>query len=178
MKMILSCNKWLPVSVVLLTIASHVLADLPNEMDVLHAPIPEKANFETRFRDAAFGQRTNVLGETQLHKDRKSAEAGAGDATAQFHLALYYATGHGLPLDPPTAVEWCRKAAQQGLAPAQNYLGLMLENGFGVPTNAVEAVQWYRKAADQGNAEGLYNLALSYAYGQGVQQDYRKALVL
>ncbi|MDE4699642.1 SEL1-like repeat protein, partial [Klebsiella pneumoniae] len=47
----------------------------------------------------------------------KSAEAG--DAKAQYNLGVAYATGQGVRQDNRTAVEWYRKAADQGDATAQ-----------------------------------------------------------
>jgi TPR repeat protein len=48
------------------------------------------------------------------------------------------------------AVEWYRKAADQGDAFAQCNLGVMYENGYGVAKDMNKAVEWYRKAAAQG----------------------------
>ncbi|MDG1340027.1 MAG: tetratricopeptide repeat protein, partial [Paracoccaceae bacterium] len=69
------------------------------------------------------------------------------------------------------AVNWYRKAAEQGLAEAQSNLGIMYRNGQGVPQDYTEAVSWYRKAAEQGNALAQTNLGSKYHYGQGVIQD-------
>ena len=49
------------------------------------------------------------------------------------------------------AVEWFRKAADQGDAPAQHNLGAMYANGMGVPQNLTEALRWLRKAHAQGH---------------------------
>ena len=49
------------------------------------------------------------------------------------------------------AVEWYRKAADQGDAPAQHNLGAMYANGMGVPQNLTEALRWLRKAHAQGH---------------------------
>jgi uncharacterized protein len=49
------------------------------------------------------------------------------------------------------AVEWFKKAADQGNLNAQTNMGHMYKNGDGVPQDLIEAVKWYKKAADQGN---------------------------
>jgi len=80
----------------------------------------------------------------------------------------------GVPKDEEDdleAVEWYRKAADQGDAGAQFSLGFMYANGHGVPKDEGEAVKWYRKAADQGLAEAQYNLGAMYANGHGVPKD-------
>ena len=51
------------------------------------------------------------------------------DAAAQFKLGVMYENGEGVPKDSVKAVEWYRKAAEQGYAPAQFKLGWMYANG-------------------------------------------------
>ncbi|MBQ7249238.1 MAG: sel1 repeat family protein, partial [Deltaproteobacteria bacterium] len=58
-----------------------------------------------------------------------------------------------VPKDESQAVEWYRKAAEQGMAVAQYNLGLMYDHGRGVPKDEGQAMEWYRKAAEQGHAE-------------------------
>ena len=45
-----------------------------------------------------------------------------GHADAQYNLGVMYANGSGVPKDEVKAVEWYRKAAQQGHAHAQSKL--------------------------------------------------------
>ena len=80
-----------------------------------------------------------------------------------------------VPQDYAQAVQWDRKAAEQGLAEAEVYLGLMYENGTGIPQDYSQAVQWYRKAAEQGLAAAQNNLGLMYYDGRGVTRDYIEA---
>ncbi|WP_425537015.1 tetratricopeptide repeat protein, partial [Klebsiella pneumoniae] len=54
-----------------------------------------------------------------------------------------YATGEGVKQNKQTAVEWYRKAADQGDATAQYYLGVAYATGKGVKQNNQAAVQWY-----------------------------------
>jgi len=75
--------------------------------------------------------------------------AEAGDQYAQACLGCMY----GVDGDDSTAVEWYRKAAEQGHANAQNNLGYMYECGFGVDRSYSTAVGWYRIAAEQGYAD-------------------------
>src|SRR5882724_2214578 len=83
-----------------------------------------------------------------------------GDAGAQTELGFRYHFGHdGLPEDHVKAVEWYRKAAEQGLAGAQGCLAGMYESGHGVPQDDAEAFKWLLKSADGGS----YNSQLSLA---------------
>lgn len=122
---------------------------------------------------------------------RKAAEQG--NAEAQYWLGVLYENGEGVTTDQEKsanwyhfsnrsaqcqekAVEWYRKAAEQGLAKAQCNLGVCYENGEGVAKDQAIAVQWYRKAAEQGLALAQYNLGLLYEKGDGVDKDITKAV--
>ena len=83
-----------------------------------------------------------------------------------------YLHGRGVPQDDTRAVEWYRKAAEQGYAKAQNNLGWMYQRGQGVAKDEVEAANWYRKAADQGDVLAQQNMGYMYANGLGVSEDY------
>jgi TPR repeat protein len=75
------------------------------------------------------------------------------------------------------AVEWNRKAADQGFAAAQCTLGAMYGKGWGVAKSNSLAVEWYRKAAIRGFA--LTSCALGVRYykgGLGVEKSYSLAV--
>ena len=59
------------------------------------------------------------------------------------------------------AVNWFRKAAEQGLAEAQYYLGMCYENGEGIKKDLTEALKWYHQAAEQGYEEAINKLNAS-----------------
>ena len=63
---------------------------------------------------------------------------------------MYHQGRGGLPQSHALAVEWYRKAADQGYAPAQHNLGCAYGKGQGVPQNLTEALRWFRKAHAQG----------------------------
>jgi hypothetical protein len=82
----------------------------------------------------------------------------ADEADEAYKTGLRYYNGDGVKQDFTAAMEWFKKAADQGNAEAQCKIGSMYENGDGVPRDYAEAVKWYRKAADQGNAEAEKNI--------------------
>ena len=90
---------------------------------------------------------------------------------------MYEEGSHEFAQDDTKAVEWYRRAAEQGNADAQYALGAMYEAGrgsrqrtlFGPPY--VDAAEWYQKAAEQGNADAQYALGDMYEAGRGVGQD-------
>ena len=94
---------------------------------------------------------------------------------AQVNLGYEYTNGRGVPQDYAQAMEWYRKAADQGDAQAKYNLGSLYSNGQGVPQDSAQAAAWWRKAADQGHAMAQYMLGLSCYNGQGVPQDFVSA---
>jgi len=78
--------------------------------------------------------------------------------------------------DYSEAMEWLRKAADQGNTDAQVRIGVHYVRGLGVPKDYGEAMRWYRKAADQGNALAQYNIGELYENGLGVPKDYGEAM--
>ena len=96
-------------------------------------------------------------------------------AEAQHNLGSRYAEGRGVPRDDATAVQWYRKAAEQGHANAQYNLGFRYAKGRGVPQDYAKAVRWHRKAAERGFAKAPLVLAFLYELGKGVPQNYAKA---
>jgi localization factor PodJL len=93
------------------------------------------------------------------------SQARAGDARAQFALAVQYTEGRLMPRDLAAAAQWYHKAAAQGLAPAQYRLASFYEKGLGVDRDITEAQSLYQKAADQGNVRAMHNLAVLAADG-------------
>ena len=92
--------------------------------------------------------------------ERLKAAAEQGDAKyalAQNTLGVCYYTGHFVAQSYAEAVEWFRKAAEQGHANAQFNLGICYEDGEGVAKDLKEAVKWFRKAAEQGYAKAQFN---------------------
>ena len=78
-------------------------------------------------------------------------EAASGNlATAQQFLGLMYSQDRdGIPKDDAKAVEWFRKAADQGNPPSQDELGVRYEKGRGVPQSFARAAEYYQQAADR-----------------------------
>jgi TonB family protein len=78
--------------------------------------------------------------------------------------------------DYSNAINWFRKAADQGNAEAQANIGWLYKNGRGVKQDYAAAMEWYSKAANQGdgNAEGA--VGWLYQQGLGVTQDYAEAM--
>ncbi len=100
------------------------------------------------------------------------AKAATGDALAQLNLGAAYDHGMGVTRDVDKAIEWYRKAADQGLAEAQFNLAHIL---VAEDISAVGAAEYMLKAAEQGMADAQYLMGVTYAEGIGVEPDEEKA---
>lgn len=102
-------------------------------------------------------------------------KAVIGDADAQFEIGSRYADGFGTAPNMTKAVEWYRRAADQGLAPAQYRLGSLLEHGRGTAKNLTAAADLYKKAAEKGNTKAMYNLGVLHAQGMLGEPNFTEA---
>ena len=64
-----------------------------------------------------------------------------------------YDNGKGVRQDYTNAVQWYRKAAEQGHAGAQINLGMMYEKGQGVRQSKIVAKEWFKKACANGDKQ-------------------------
>ena len=80
------------------------------------------------------------------------------DAEAQFSLAQRL--GGGDVSDQAQAVQWCRKAAEQGHCAAQFHLAQMLAQGKGGVRDQAAALLWLRRAAEAGHGGAQYHLGV------------------
>jgi S1-C subfamily serine protease len=96
-------------------------------------------------------------------------KAEAGDAEAQFAVAVMYDLGIEVPKNYAESGKWYLKAANQGLAEAEFKLAVRyFEFGKRAKENYTTAFSWFYKAATQGIAEAQLNVGLMYQLGRGV----------
>ncbi len=93
-----------------------------------------------------------------------SRRIDANQVDAMHELARRKLEGNGVPHDPIGAVEWFRKAAEQGHVASQFELATRFAFGQGVDQNFGLAMPWYRKAAANGYADAQYMVGMSYQY--------------
>jgi TPR repeat protein len=125
---------------------------------------------------------------------------GRGHVKAQLYVGHAYRYGRGVERDDAVALKWYAQAAKRKEDRAQYAMGKMYEEGNGVPKDYAKALAWYRVAAQGGCDEAVakidrYNdfvralphakagdpvaqseVAAAYTNGDGVEQDYTKAL--
>jgi len=73
------------------------------------------------------------------------------DAKAQYELGLKYYNGHGVFQDYAKALEWFRKAAEQGNVEAQHELGVLYTGSQGVSKDYIQAYKWLYLTVVAGN---------------------------
>jgi len=101
-----------------------------------------------------------------LNLYRMAADTNGFAPAAQFAIGWMYQYSFRDGGDPSIAMEYYRKAAEQGCAPAQYTLGRMYENGWGltyddgvgVPRDAGRALEYYESAARQGHEDASRSL--------------------
>jgi TPR repeat protein len=95
---------------------------------------------------------------------------------AQLELANYYITSK--TPDYHKAIEFYKRAANNGILEAQFTLGSCYRHGYHVSVNYSEAVHYFRLAADDGHPPSQNNLAFLYQNGLGIPQDSQVAFKL
>jgi TPR repeat protein len=102
--------------------------------------------------------------------------ADQGDADAQYYLGWINSYGgRNVKPDYLEAMNWYRKAADQGYAEAHIMIASMYRGGIGVKVDPHEALKWYRKAAELGEAGGQAALASLYERGELLKKDEAEA---
>lgn len=93
---------------------------------------------------------------------------------AAYDLGLRLLRGDGVAKDSYQAIEWLRKAGDQGLVNAQLALGrLYLAGVEEMGSDPAEAQSWLSRAASQGNQEAQRLLPQSQAAKQDAQSLYQ-----
>jgi TPR repeat protein len=87
-------------------------------------------------------------------------QSEAGNARAQFLLAIKYETGTDVGQDFARAADFFELAARQGLADGQFKFATFLEIGRGRPADVTAAETWYRAAALRAHASAQFNLGV------------------
>ena len=104
--------------------------------------------------------------------------ADQGNVEAEYFMGTFYLYGYGVPMDPPQATSWYKRAfdhwqtqARAGNSQAMVEIACMLTAGLGVTRDDKAAVTWLRKAGDLGNSEAWAELGGLYVEGAGVPKD-------
>lgn len=89
-------------------------------------------------------------------------KANNNDAEAQYHLALRYQSGDGIPQDLSEAFYWFQQSSERNQPQAMHQLAKMYLQGQGIEINTAEGIYWLTKLATQGNPEAQFELGKQY----------------
>ncbi len=92
--------------------------------------------------------------------------AEAGNAEAQFSLAVMYGKGYGVLQNDDEGYKWLELAAKNEHQTAQYYLSLGLQD-----SSPKDALFWLEKSAHLGDAMAQYTLGLKYKAGDDLPKD-------
>ena len=100
--------------------------------------------------------------------------ATAGDAEAQYQLALCYDSGAGVEKDTEKLKYWLETAALNGHVKAQYTIGMIYYANFNKDDDE-KAARFFTLAAEQGDVGSQLQLGILYDRGKGVKKDERAA---
>jgi TPR repeat protein len=101
--------------------------------------------------------------------------AKSGNARAQFWVADMYEHGYGVKKNVPVALDWLKKAADQGFVRADARLGQIYLDGNETLQDFTRAKTWLTRAAMKGDAVSERHVGQIYAAGLGVPRDQIEA---
>lgn len=112
-------------------------------------------------------------------KEWYAVAAAQNDASSQYLLGFIYETKLNVSEGIEKAKSYYKQAATQSHPKALTRLAHMYRDGlYGYPKDNPQAKKLYEQAAEQGDEIAQYSLANFYLLGQGVEQNYLKALSL
>ncbi len=114
-------------------------------------------------------------GEFHQAMDQFRPLVAEGYPPAQYHMALIYQHGYGVPKDGMKALELFQLAAEKNYPDAQFALALLYAEGRFVKKDLKKSFHYTQKAAKKDLPNAQFNLAVMYANGEGVRQDNFKA---
>ena len=136
-----------------------------------------------KVKGIVFGEKPKPKIDKETPTEIILSNATAGDAEAQFQLAMRYFSGKIISDDMldyqdaeillTEAAKWLRLSAEQGLVKAQHFLGIFCDDQLVDSLDPREAVLWFGKAAEQGHVESQFRLGLCFDDGKIVSERAR-----
>ena len=101
--------------------------------------------------------------------------AEAGDAEAQYSLAITYLFGLGTVQSDIASAHWAEKAALQGHTPAQVWVGDLYLDGPEIIRDQKKAKNWFCEAAKTQRSDALAKCAVMHDLGWGTLENDLRA---
>jgi len=120
-------------------------------------------------------QRAALQGHEESKKELRKTKVSA-DSAARIGFAFLH--GLGGVQDLKTARSWMEKSFGSGDLTHAFVLQFFVESGIGGEKKPEQAVEILKKGAEDGDPRSIYELAFRHCIGNGVPQDFKKALAL
>jgi len=170
-----------------------IAADSKERIEQYQASLPSGsiASVQRRANSWRAGQGASILGLQQTRElllaaieEERYQEAAAlaislaeqGDAAGESIMGWLYESGKGVAQNDREAVQWYRKAADNGVGSSQLSLAKMYYEGRGVQKDLTKALDWFRAAAEQGDTDAQVWIGDMYQEGLGVEKNDAEAL--
>lgn len=145
-----------------------------------------KSSWDTPYKQLTVADMAGKVIDGDAYFVSAANSAQSGDAKAQFELGVMYFKGFGVPQDYIKALDFFEKAAVQGHERAKDYIPRTyfalgsdyFSEDAGERQDDHEAFKWFSKAAELGHAQAQYLIGLMYYFGEGIQKDEVKGVVL
>jgi uncharacterized protein len=126
------------------------------------------------FADVKAGVDAWTRGEYETAVKEWRPAALKGDSDAQFNLGQAYKLGRGVKADLNVALDWYRRAAQQGHLQASDSYGHLLH----YQGKVTDALPYLQASADRGEPRAQYLLGTELFNGVHMQKDWVRAYAL
>lgn len=119
------------------------------------------------------------LDSLQIEKFSKHLKAAMqGSAKDMNAVGIHYFLGLGKVVNEEAALQWFRKAGENGFPKGWYNLGVMYKYGRGTSMDYARACQSFEKASIANEPAGWFGLGYMLYKGLGCQQSYKKAYAL
>jgi len=145
-------------STVLLFAAATVLAQTPDELQLVNCRLPNKIK--------RVGGRTYTVAPPPVRTTENVCRIRGGEYT------VYDRSNYA------NSLKFWLAEAEKGNADAQYYVGKIYEGSLGTDPDYAAAASWYQKAAARGHSASRFSLGALYEQGLGVPADPAKAFNL
>lgn len=103
--------------------------------------------------------------DNQSEWQRLNERASAGQAQAQYELAMRYRYGNGVQKSRSIAHSWLEKSAKGGYAKAQYALAMFYQQYAKNTQGIKKSLLWLKRSADQGYKDAQYSLGMLFKNG-------------
>lgn len=122
----------------------------------------DKKEDNSPYRTPIFRKANELAKEGKYEEAMQTYLKEKNNPWCQVNIGVLYEKGQGVAQDYKKAIEWYKKAADQGDEVAMRNIGLSYWEGSGVPKNCDEAMKWLKLATEKGDVNAMKCIAACY----------------